>query len=248
MLGMNPLTLLKLIFEPHFQTGFLTGILAVAVLILVRKAGWFLLWGTAAVLGLAWAGVLRTNPASPAWSIPAVAVTVVTAAFSFQSLMRRMQAWAAGAAFALWALGVWGTVPDTERAMVTMGVTAALVLCLWPRFRIRVGWEGILLAASVLGFVTIADGAARPVSIVGALGMVGMPLAAAIASSRLRPQKHLPPFWFVGAMAMHVIVCGRVAGQLFDLLGALTIVVLSALLTGAGLVLVLETMERSPKP
>jgi len=242
---MNPLTLLELLDQPEFQRGFAAGVVALVAVLLIRKAGWLLAWGLAAVAGLAWSGLLRSNPMVPEWGLPAVAVTALAAAASFYALMRKMPAWAAGIAFALWVLGVWGTVPDTERATVVMGVTVAMVPVLWPGLRIRSGWEGMAVAAAVLGFVVITDGAARTTSIVGALGMVGMPVAAA-ASSWLRPHARPSPLWLVAAQAVHVIVCGRVAGQMLQPKGALIVVILSALVTGAGTVLGVKLVRPGP--
>ena len=238
MLKMNPLTLFELFGAPEFQTGFMIGLLALAAILVVRKAGWFLAWGLAAFAALAWIGILRSSPGIPSWAIPAAALTVLAAAISFYVVMRRVPAWAAGIAFALWVLGVWGTVPDTERAAVTMGTTAALLPGLWPGLKVRVGWEGIIVAAAALAFVAVTDGVGRHAAIAGSLGMVGMPLAAAGACRWLRPGVRLSPVAFVGAMALNVVVCGRIGGQAFTVEYAWIIAVLSALVTGAGLVLV----------
>jgi hypothetical protein len=235
---MNPLTLLELLGDPGFQKGFVAGLVALVAILLVRKAGWLLAWGLAALAALAWTGLLRSSPNIPSWAVPVGAVTVLAAAVSFYAVMRKIPAWAAGLAFALWVLGVWGTAPDTERAAVVMGTTAALLPGLWPGLKIRVGWEGSLIAAAALVFVAVTDGAGRTTAIAGSLGMVGMPLAAAAASRWLRPNARLSPFGFVGAMAINVVVCGRVAGQAFNLSSAWIIAVLSALVTGAGFVLV----------
>ena len=113
---MNPFTLLELLGEPQFQRGFATGLIALAAILVVRKAGWLLGWGLAAVAALAWTELLRSSPDIPSWAVPASAITVAVAAVSFYAMMRNVPAWAAGTAFALWVLGVWGTVPDTERA------------------------------------------------------------------------------------------------------------------------------------
>lgn len=238
MLKMNPFTLFELLGEPQFQTGFVIGLIALAAILIVRKAGWFLAWGIAALAALAWTGVLRSSPGVPSWAIPAAVLTVLAAAVSFYAIMRRVPAWAAGIAFALWVLGVWGTVPDTERAAVTMGTTAALLPGLWPGLKLRVRWEGIVVAAAALAFVAVMDGAGRSTAIAGSLGMVGMPLAAAGASRWLRPGARLSPVGFVGAMALNVVVCGRVGGQAYNVESTWIIAVLSALVTGAGLVLV----------
>jgi hypothetical protein len=172
---------------------------------------------------------------APEWGLVAVAVTAVAAAGAFYVLLRQVPPWAMGIAFALWVLGVWGTVPDTERAAVAMGVTAAMLPALWPALRVRIGWEGVVVAVAALGFVAITDGSARHASIVGALGMAGMPVAAAAALRWLRPSRQQSAWWFVGAQVVHVIVSGRVAGQMFQLEGAVVVVILSSLLTGGWL-------------
>lgn len=237
MLEMNPFTLLELVSETEFQMGFAIGLVALTAILIVRKAGWFLAWGLAAFAALAWAGLLHSSPGIPSWAIPTAALMIPAATVSFYALMRRVPAWAAGIAYSLWVLGVWGTVPDTERAAVAMGTTVALLPGLWPGLRIRVGWEGIVVAASALAFVAVTDGVGRNTSIAASLGMVGMPLAAAAACRWLRPGVRLSPIGFVGAMALNVIVCGRVAGQTYGVDSAWIIAVLSALVTGAGLVL-----------
>jgi len=189
----------------------------------------------AAFGALAWAGRLGGTEGSPEWGLVAVAVTAIATAAAFHVLLRQLPAWSIGIAFALWVLGVWGTVPDTERAAVTMGVMAAMLPALWPALRVRIGWEGAVVAVAALGFVAITDGSARPNAIIGALGMAGMPIAAAAALHWLRPSRRQSAWWFVGAQVVHVIVSGRVAGQMLQPEGALGVVVLSALLTGGWL-------------
>lgn len=235
MFGMNPFTLLDLLGQPEFQTGLAVGVVALIVALIVRKLGWLMVWGVAAIGALAWAGSLRWTEATPGWGFPVVIAIAVAAAVAFQVLLRQVPAWSVGIVFALWVLGVWGTVPDTERAAVTMGVTAAMLPALWPGLRVRVGWEGAVVGVAALGFVAITDGAARPASILGALGMVGMPIAAAVASQWLRKDRPLSPGWLVAAQAVHVIVSGRVASRMFQPEGVLTIIILSALVTGGGL-------------
>lgn len=235
MFGMNPFTLLDLLGASEFQTGFVVGVVGLIAVLIVRKAGWHLVWGAAAIGALAWAGSLRWADATPEWGLPAVTVTAVAAAVAFYVLLRQVPPWSVGIVFALWVLGVWGTVPDTERAAVTMGVTAAMLPALWPGLRVRVGWEGAVVAVAALGFVAITDGAARPASVMGALGMAGMPIAAAGASRWLPRDRGLSPWWLVAAQVMHVIVSGRVASRIIQPEGAVTIIILSALVTGGGL-------------
>ena len=235
MLGMNPFTLLELLGQPEFQSGFAIGVVGLVLVLVLRRVGWLLVWGVAAFGALAWVGRLGGTEAAPEWGLVAVAVTAIAAATAFYILLRQLPAWSIGIAFALWVLGVWGTVPDTERAAVTMGVTAAMLPALWPGLRVRIGWEGAVVAVAALGFVAITDGSARPISIIGALGMAGMPMTAAAALHWLRPSRQQSAWWFVGAQVAHVIVSGRVAGQMLQPEGAFVVVILSALLTGGWL-------------
>jgi hypothetical protein len=232
---MNPLTLLELLEQPEFRMGFAVGALGLIAILIVRKPGWLLVWGVAAIGALGWAGSLRWAEATPGWGLPGVTVIAVATAAAFRLLMRQTPAWSVGIVFALWVLGVWGTVPDTERAAVVMGVTAAMLPALWPALKIRVGWEGTPVAVAALGFVTITDGAARSVSMVGALGMAGMPVVAAAVCQWSRGGRRSSPWWLVTAQVVHVIVSGRVAGQISQPEGALIVVILSALVTGGWL-------------
>lgn len=235
MLGMNPLTLLDLIGQPEFQSGFVVGLVGLVLVLLLRRVGWLLVWGVAAFGALAWVGLLHGTEVAPDWGLAAVGLTALAAAAAYFVLLRQVPAWSVGLAFALWVLGVWGTVPDTERAAVVMGVTAAMLPALWPGLRVRTGWEGVLVAVAALGFVAITDGSARPMSIIGVLGMVGMPVTAAATLHWLRPSRKSSAWWFVGAQVVHVIVSGRVAGQMHQPEEAIVVVVLSALLTGGWL-------------
>jgi hypothetical protein len=233
VLKMNPLTLLDLFHEPAFRAAFVIGVAALVLVLVVRQAGWLLVWGVAGVVALAWTGWLYGNSASPEWGLAAVIVAAVASAVAYGVLLREVPAWSVGLVFAFWVLGVWGTVPDTERALVLMGSTAPMLLALWPRLRVRVGWEGALVAVGCLGFVAVADGAARETSIVGALGMAGMAVVAAAFARRPPGGRRLSPWWLVVAQMIHVIVSGRIAGQSAEVQMAVVIVAVSALVTGA---------------
>jgi hypothetical protein len=233
---MNPLTLIGLIADPEFQRGFLVGAAALVVLGVVKKPGWLLSWGVAAFLALAWTGGLGGNPETPAWGLPVAAVVAAAGTWALWSLERRAPAWAVGIVFALWVLGVWGTVPDTERARVPMGVAAALLPALWPRLGVPLGWPGALLAIAALGFVTVTDGAPRATAMIGSFGMVGMPVVVAALTLRVRRGAALPPWALIVAQGVHVIVSGRVAGQAESSAAAHAIVIASALVTGGAVV------------
>jgi hypothetical protein len=228
----NPLTLLQLLVDPDFQQGFLVGAVGLVLLLVVKRLGWLTVWGAAAFVALAWTGRLTGTPDTPSWALAVAAPVVVVGTWAFRGLSRRAAAWSVCLVFALWVLGVWGTVPDTERARVPMGVAAALLLVLWPRLRVPVGWPGALVAIAALGFVTVTDGAPRTTAMVGSFGMVGMPLVAALAAAR-RGFGSLSPQGLVAAQVVHVIVSGRIAGQMSNTLAAIGVVIASAVVTGA---------------
>lgn len=235
MLGMNPITLFELFGQADFQRGLLVGVAGLVAVLAVRKLGWLMTWGIGAFAALSWAGLLRPSPLTPGWALAVTVVIALAGTWAFRVLLSRARSWSVGLTFGLWVLGVWGTVPDTERAMVIMGVLAGMLPALWPGLKVKVGWYGAAVAIAALGFVTVTDGAARTSAMIGSLGMVGMAVAAGLSARIVRKRQFLSPWWLVASQALHVIVSGRVAGQTWDAGGALTIVILSSILTGAGL-------------
>ncbi len=235
MLGMNPITLFELLGQPDFQRGLIVGGMGLVAVLVARKLGWLMIWGIGAFAALSWVGLLRTSPQTPGWALPVTVVIALAGTWAFRVLLSRARSWAVGLSFGLWVLGVWGTVPDTERAAVPMGVLAAMLPALWPGLKVRVGWHGAAIAIAALGFVIGTDGAARTSAMIGSFGMVGMAMVAALSARTVRKGQFLSSWWLVASQALHVIISGRVAGQTWDSGGALTIVILSSILTGAGL-------------
>jgi hypothetical protein len=206
---------------------------ALLLVVVLRKVGWLSVWGLAALFALGWTDALGAPPETPGWSLPVVAAVAGASTWAFRVLLLQAPPWSVGASFALWVLGVWGTVPDTERAVVTMGVATAMLPALWPRLGVRMGWIGTPVAVAALGFVAVTDGAARTSAMVGALGMVGMAVVGAAFAGSRRAARPPSPWALVAAQAVHVIVSGRVAGQAAGPGWALLIVVVSSLATGA---------------
>lgn len=235
MFGMNPLTLFDLLAQPEFRTGFVVGVAGLLAALILRQAGWLLTWGVAAFVALAWAGLLRLAPGTPGWVVPVTILIALAGAWAFRVLLGRAPAWSVGLTFALWVLGVWGTVPDTEHAAVTMGVMAAMLPALLPVLKPSIGWYGAPVAIAALGFVTATGGATRTGAMVGALGMIGMALVAAALACSTRKGQKLSPWWLIAAQTLHVILSGRLGGLLVDPLHSMAVVALSALVTGAGL-------------
>ena len=216
MLGMNPITLLELFGQPDFQQGMLVGGMGLVAVLVVRKLGWLMTWGICAFAALSWTGLLRSSPATPGWALPVTILTALAGTWAFRVLLSRARAWSVGLSFGLWVLGVWGTVPDTERAIVPMGVLAGMLPALWPDLKVRVGWHGAPVAIAALGFVIVTDGVARTSAMVGSFGMVGMAMVAALAARTVRKGQYLSSWWLVASQAVHVIVSGRIAGQTVD--------------------------------
>lgn len=229
---MDPTTLLELFVQPDFLRGLAAGALAAGLLLVFRRPGWFLAWAVAAGVGLAWSGRLGWSPFTVAWSLPLAVVASLFAGIGAKDLARVGPAWIGPALFALSVLGVWGTVPDTERAAVLMGVTAGLLGALVVRREVRVGLVGPILAVAVLGYVVVTDGALRGGAIVGSLGALGMLVVAPAVVVLARVGPRLPPLWLSLGQVGHVIVSGRVAGRMEDPVAAGLVVAGSAAAAG----------------
>jgi hypothetical protein len=109
--------------------------------------------------------------------------------------------------FAVSVAGVYATVPDTEEALVLLGVAAPVTLLGLTR-GIPLG-RGAPAAVAVLAWTTAVGGVGRPASIVGGAGCLGaFLLAPLIPAARDRPTALALP-------ALHVVlvaIAARVAG------------------------------------
>ncbi len=118
-------------------------------------------------------------------------------------------------------VGVLLTVPDTERAMALSGAALPLILLGWP-WRLTSLGAGAGAAAALIGWVGGLAAAARPGAAVGALGSLGLMLAAPLgmrlAATRtpmLAKIASSGPWRAVAVIAVHgVLVFGasRIAG------------------------------------
>ncbi len=70
--------------------------------------------------------------------------------------------------------GVYVTVPDTEGARGLLGVAFPLIFLAFPKPMATLGASGAAAAVGLVCYVAAIEGAARPGSIVGAIGCVGM--------------------------------------------------------------------------
>lgn len=148
----------------------------------------------------------------PDWGFPVVAAAAVIATvFVVQfdrELPRRFVP-----LLTITGLGVYGAVPDTEYARAFVGgLLGACALVLLPRIRGRAGAAAAL--TGLWAWASVAGGYARPASVVGALGCLGVLAIAPIVGPTLQ---RAAATWagavtFLLLQAIVAGICSRVAG------------------------------------
>lgn len=157
-----------------------------------RSPDWGLVWGAAVVTAFVATGLLRGGVAvsgsrgasTPSWQI---AIAVLAALFAAYGIQRFRTSWVGAIAVAVTIAGIWATVPDTERAAVLIGVTAAVAWAWWPA-----GWASPRVAGSVLigllmAWVALRGGVGRETGFIGAVGSMAMLGWSALALPEARP-------------------------------------------------------------
>jgi hypothetical protein len=129
--------------------------------------------------------------------------------------------------FAVSVGGVYATVPDTEQALVLLGVAAPVALLGWPLRRAGLGAAGSPAAVAVLAWSAAVGGVGRPSSIVGAVGCLGLFVVGPVSRRAVRTSAST----VVAAHALLVLVSARVAG-LRPTVRAAVVVVLFELVIG----------------
>jgi hypothetical protein len=172
--------------------GLVVGLVCLAIgglagdLVMHRTRGgrvWTVLFALPGAWTLAWhAGLVRPvqhhAAAGLGWVRPLVLVTAAFggAAFADFDDQHRRQAWSP-ALVAIAAVGIYVTVPDTEQALVLMGVAMPLVVLGWPLALGSVGGVGALPVTGVLAWIGAYEGQGRPGAIVAALACLGLLVA-----------------------------------------------------------------------
>jgi hypothetical protein len=118
--------------------------------------------------------------------------------------------------------GVYATVPDTEQALVLLGVAGPVALLGWPLRRAGLGRAGSAAAVSVLAWTAAVGGVGRPSSIVGAVACLGLFVVGPLIR---RPDRFRAPT-MVAAHAVLVLISARVAGLRPTVRAAVTVVLL----------------------
>jgi hypothetical protein len=160
--------------------------------------------------------------APAAWVAPLVAVSIVVAGPLVADFDRRFGArgWPL-VLYAISAVGVFSTVPDTERALVLLGLSLPMVFAGWPFALASLGPAGSYAAVGVLVWVSATDGRGRQAAIIGAIACLGLlviePIARLLRGGRATAIEALSlSIWAVLAVAgvqlALVFVAGRIAG------------------------------------
>jgi hypothetical protein len=184
----------------------------------------------ALAIPFAWAIGFRSELTSVLWARVFVTVAVCAGAIlvaEFDDAWRRD---APGLTlFAVSALGVYATVPDTELVAAMLGVSLPLALLGWPLRLAALGRAGAAAAVALLVWVAAAGGGGRPASIMPAaacLGLlVGTPLGQLLfprAGDRLRLARGPLLLLLVVSHVVIVLVASRVGGRLSGPVAAAT--------------------------
>jgi hypothetical protein len=156
------------------------------------------------------------------------------------------------ALLAVSAAGVYTTVPDTEQALVALGVALPLALLAWPWPLAALGRPGGYAATGALLWVVGAGGAARESSVVGGIACLGLlmvePAARLLHPARASVLDWLPdgPWGAAAAGVLHlglVYLAARVAG-LRPGLGQAVAIALAELATAVVLAMAAATARR----
>lgn len=208
-----------------------------------RAPDWGLVWGAAVVAALVATGLLRGGVAgsggrgtpTPLWQI---AVAVLAALFAAYGIQRLRTGWVGAFAVAVTIGGIWATVPDTERAAVLVGVTAALAWAWWPAEWAPPRLAGSLVIGLLLAWVAIWGGVGRETGWIGAVGSMAMLGWSAFALPEARPGLTL-----AGHVAL-VAIWSRWAGLSTSSVTALAIGVSAAVAVALVLQMVSRLMGR----
>lgn len=208
-----------------------------------REPDWGLVWGAAVVTALAATGFFRgglvgsgpRGASSPLWHIAMAVLAVMFAAYGIQRLRTN---WVGAIAVTVTIGGIWATVPDTERAAILIGVTAALAWAWWPTDWASPRFAGSLVIGLLLAWVALRGGEGRETGLLGALGSMTMLGWSAFALPQSRPGLVL-----LGHVAL-VAVWSRWAGLSTSSLTALAIGVSASVAVALVLQLVNRLMSR----
>lgn len=241
---MNPLTLVEAMTTGRFLTGLGLGIV-VAVVGLIHRNGTALLAsiGVAVAAGLWIEGSLIEAERPSTVLILLGAVWVGVASLGMQTVARSMRPSTLASLLALWVLGVWGTVPDTESALVLLGVVP--VACLVIPLVSPPNVVGAFVTSIAILVVVAIDGVGRSSAPVGALGAAGVLMVATIAKRWL---VHMRDGVIVVMQVAIVIWAGRIAGTADSAVSAAILLAVGFTLLGLTAVVARKVGARRTPP
>jgi hypothetical protein len=224
---LNPITLIEAVAERGFLIGFAAGLIAGLMAQFIRIRG---VWALATAIAIAAALMLQGSVSgAPQLNVElgVTAVAVVAIGAVGMSQVIEDHGWqVALTCLALTSLGVWGTVPDTENAVVLLGSVVGAVVGGWRLTVGRVHSVTLIPLFAVTALVAITDGTGRPSAPYGALAACGVFLLAPFVRFPTRR------WWVLGTHAVLVVFGGRIAGTRPSA-GAAAIVGLLGLVVGA---------------
>jgi hypothetical protein len=162
-----------------------------------------------------------TDVTEPGWAVPTIVVATVVGGALAGDCDRTLGRWGLPPVMlAATVLGVYGTTPDTEHAMVLAGASLAIALLGWPRPLASLGVAGSFVAAALVSWTAVVDGLGRPGAVVGAVACLGVlavePVVRRAVSARRRLGRSsltARDALVVGALHLGLVAaCSRVAG------------------------------------
>jgi len=152
--------------------------------------------------------------------------------------------------FGIAALGVFLTVPDTEGAMVLLGVAGIAGFLGWPRAFASLGGAGSYAAVGVSVMVATEGATGRPASIIASVAVLGLlllvPIAIRLRSAGLAGQlERVDAVFPLFAQLALAVLIARTAGRVESVVGAAVLTI--GLLTTAAAILVAPRSPRSTR-
>jgi hypothetical protein len=189
----------------------------------------------AAIPGAVWLGV-ATTATELTWVRVAIVILVPLGGYLISDFEQRYEGVGLGAVFfALAALGVFVSVPDTEWPRALIATSVPLTLLAWPRVAMGFGREGGYLGVAVLMLAAANGGGPRPASIVGSFACLGLlllePVAIVINPALLKITTWFKHDWagaIIASIPQFIVValCSRVAARFTNEIPALAVVAL----------------------
>lgn len=114
--------------------------------------------------------------------------------------------------FAISAMGVYLTVPDTEQALTLFAVAAPAGFLGWPRPYARLGAPGAFAAVGVFAYAAAVGAPARPASIIAGMAVLGLLVLAPVIVWLRGPRRPLvldridPVFVLTGQLVLVLLI------------------------------------------